>query len=663
MTERRAAMRPANNARICVDLTAATTQVLAGAAPARRQQAAARHCACMSPLHAQALAERLSEGRADSLAVAVDPSLASHDQPSALTRIAVDPRLGLAQRWLAVAQRLECSHLLVIGCDAPLVTLDNARLVQRALTAAGPDSVVLPTGVPLGSAPVGLGCGALERLARPGASGMPPIVEQRLSASDRRCLLGEWVDITLSNPLGADLAQEYLEPPAVRAFSGMSLACALLDDPKRLLAQMAPHLPGACAAAAMGALRAQAGRPRGPVVIAGYYGFGNLGDEAILGAILHQLQAHPSRRVVVLSGDPRKTAKEHGVESLDLLAFDEILPLLAKASLLVIGGGGLLQNAFNVDARDLLEQFTKPQGGLMHFVLLALLARAAGCRVMTWCVGIDPVFREELAVDAARVLLRLCDRAVVRDRESMAFCEGWKSIRGKIALGADASVAHPAVAALDRPQLADRERQVLVVPRAWFTAATHPVSGGTERSLLAARKAGLSSAWASVCDAIAGRGYRVRLAALQTGEQGLDDESAAREIVSQMPQPAQAEVLRPASWGELLQLASRSRAAICMRLHGALAALLAATPVIGVAYDPKVRVLMESVGMSDFAIGLQEFEASGGGAVLGAFARLEGEAGPICSDLARAADRLRETANVAADAAQDILSREAEVTQ
>jgi polysaccharide pyruvyl transferase CsaB len=616
----------------------------------------------MSPLHAQALAERLSEGRADSLAVAVDPSLASRDQPTALTRIAVDPRLGHAQRWLAVANRLECRHLLVIGCDAPLVTLENARLVQRALTAAGADSVVLPVGMPIGSAPVGLGRGALERLARPGASGAPPVVEQRFSGSDRRCLLGEWVDITLSSPLGADLAREYLEPPAVRLFSGMSLARALLDDPKRLLAQMAPHLPGPCAAAAMGALRAREGRPGGPVVIAGYYGFGNLGDEAILGAILHQLQADPSRRVVVISGDPRRTTKEHGVESRDLLAFDEILPLLAQASLLVIGGGGLLQNAFNVDARDLLEQFTKPQGGLMHFVLLALLARAAGCRVMTWCVGIDPVFREELAVDAAHLLLRLCDRAVVRDPESLAFCEGWRSVRGKIALGADASAAHPAVAALDRPQLADRERQVLVVPRAWFTGATHPC-GGADRSLLATLEAGLSSAWASVCDAIAVRGYRVRLAALQTGEQGLDDESAAQAIAAKMRWSEQAEVLRPASWGELLQLASRSRAAICMRLHGALAALLAATPVIGVAYDPKVRVLMESVGMGDFAIGLQEFEASGGGAVLAAFARLEGEAGRICSDLARAADRLRETANVAADATQAILSREEESTQ
>jgi hypothetical protein len=51
-------------------------------------------------------------------------------------------------------------------------------------------------------------------------------------------------------------------------------------------------------------------------VLAGYYGFGNTGDEAILASILAGLrQAVPSAKAIVLSGDPEKTRAEHGVEA------------------------------------------------------------------------------------------------------------------------------------------------------------------------------------------------------------------------------------------------------------------------------------------------------------------------------------------------------------
>jgi polysaccharide pyruvyl transferase WcaK-like protein len=221
-------------------------------------------------------------------------------------------------------------------------------------------------------------------------------------------------------------------------------------------------------------------------------------------------------------------------------------------------------------------------------------------------------------------------------------------LRGKVSLGADASIAHPAVAALDRRELAARERRVLVVPRAWYTLATHPVEGGIARDI--------ARAWARICDAIAEQGYSIILAALQTGEKGLEDERQAQAIASRMRQSARTRIVQPASWTDFLQLAASARAAICMRLHGAIAAVLAATPVIGVAYDPKIRVFMESVGMSDFAVNLQDFEASGGSALLAMWERLESQAGQLHAKLIAEGDTLREAANAAAEAARGILS-------
>ena len=49
------------------------------------------------------------------------------------------------------------------------------------------------------------------------------------------------------------------------------------------------------------------------VVLCGYYGMGNGGDEALLASLLQML---PSQvKPVVLSGDPEQTAQCYGVEA------------------------------------------------------------------------------------------------------------------------------------------------------------------------------------------------------------------------------------------------------------------------------------------------------------------------------------------------------------
>jgi polysaccharide pyruvyl transferase WcaK-like protein len=52
------------------------------------------------------------------------------------------------------------------------------------------------------------------------------------------------------------------------------------------------------------------------LLIAGYYGFGNTGDEAILSAILSELRAQrPQLEFTVVSGNPEQTAARYKVAS------------------------------------------------------------------------------------------------------------------------------------------------------------------------------------------------------------------------------------------------------------------------------------------------------------------------------------------------------------
>ena len=50
------------------------------------------------------------------------------------------------------------------------------------------------------------------------------------------------------------------------------------------------------------------------IVISGYYGFGNAGDEAMLAAMIEALSdLDPHLNIIVLSGNPEDTRRRHGV--------------------------------------------------------------------------------------------------------------------------------------------------------------------------------------------------------------------------------------------------------------------------------------------------------------------------------------------------------------
>ena len=71
------------------------------------------------------------------------------------------------------------------------------------------------------------------------------------------------------------------------------------------------------------------------VLISGYYGFANSGDEALLEAIIYSLKKQkPDISISVLSKNPDETSRHHGIRSIGRYCFVQMVKELKNSKLL-----------------------------------------------------------------------------------------------------------------------------------------------------------------------------------------------------------------------------------------------------------------------------------------------------------------------------------------
>src|SRR5690606_33706564 len=89
--------------------------------------------------------------------------------------------------------------------------------------------------------------------------------------------------------------------------------------------------------------RTDSSRPR-RVAISGSYGGYNLGDEAILHAIIAALRKSLPVEIMVFSRDPADTRTRHAVDAVRFgeLSRKEVKELIEGLDLFILGGGGIL---------------------------------------------------------------------------------------------------------------------------------------------------------------------------------------------------------------------------------------------------------------------------------------------------------------------------------
>ncbi|MCM3635239.1 polysaccharide pyruvyl transferase CsaB [Paenibacillus camelliae] len=148
------------------------------------------------------------------------------------------------------------------------------------------------------------------------------------------------------------------------------------------------------------------------VVISGYYGFKNSGDEAVLKSILLALEeqgkaAGITLAPVVLSGDPSWTSKKYGVEAVPRMHPASVWRAISSSDALISGGGSLLQDATGMKS-------------IPYYTGIIKLAQWLRKPTFIYAQGIGPVHRQSMYA-FIRSAMNKSQYVSVRDEQSSQF--------------------------------------------------------------------------------------------------------------------------------------------------------------------------------------------------------------------------------------------------
>ena len=306
------------------------------------------------------------------------------------------------------------------------------------------------------------------------------------------------------------------------------------------------------------------------IVISGYYGFYNVGDEAILEATVTLLRRHrPNLDIVVLSADPAHTRRCYGVEAVPRTSIPAVAKALRRADLLVSGGGGLLQ--------DVTSWRTVP-----YYLGIMQLAMLLGTRVAVYNQGIGPLERNFSRRIVKGVLSRV-DCLSVRDPAS-AHLLRQLGITGEILTAADP------VFTLDPPSRSEVER--CLQEHGLQKDRENPLIAISMRLLPQGEKSDYFIRLAREACLYLEREKGARFLFLPCQQSDLDAGRAVFEVLS----PGHLIIEDNITPREMLRLIGGVDLLLGMRLHALIFAAVCGVPSVGLPYDPKVNALLKLMG-------------------------------------------------------------------
>lgn len=297
-------------------------------------------------------------------------------------------------------------------------------------------------------------------------------------------------------------------------------------------------------------------RPRN-ILISGYYGYSNAGDEAILEVLCQSIhRTHPDTDITVLSGSPRTTETTYGCHAVPRFSPIGIYRSVKACDALISGGGSLLQDATSTRS-------------LLYYLAIIRLAEHMGKKVFLLANGIGPVRRPYTRALVNRAVQDV-QFITLRDPESMIELQNMGVHRDDLTVTADPVYllepgdASVATAALDQAGIG-------ISP--FLAVSIRPWKNNNA----------LENKLASICDEVFHRyGLKVLFVPMQLGV----DDAMAKRVIRKME--TQGYLLNLSRGRDIMTVLGRSQLVLSMRLHSLIFAANMSIPAVGISYDPKL---------------------------------------------------------------------------
>lgn len=297
------------------------------------------------------------------------------------------------------------------------------------------------------------------------------------------------------------------------------------------------------------------------IVLSGYYGFDNVGDDAILLSIIQGLKKwQHDIEITVLSNNPSATEQTYGVKAVNRWKMKEIHQLLKTADGLISGGGSLMQDQTGMKT-------------IPYYAGVIQIAKWLKKPVFVYAQGMGPI-NHTLSKFFVRKTFNKVDQITIRDKAS-------QTLLTEIGVRKEAKIVPDPVMGLNggdfhcewlEHESLTAESYISVSVRDWPSTIAY------------------KEKIAHSLDQLVRQGEQIVFLPMH----GEHDFKTSQEVAALMQEKS---LIAPSdlSIEEKIAVIGQSQLLIGMRLHSLIFSAIYATPFIAISYDPKIDAFADIV--------------------------------------------------------------------
>ncbi|MCT4661466.1 MAG: polysaccharide pyruvyl transferase CsaB [Tissierellales bacterium] len=301
------------------------------------------------------------------------------------------------------------------------------------------------------------------------------------------------------------------------------------------------------------------------ILISGYYGFNNSGDDAILKVLTQQLKEIGEKvEIVALSNQVEQTEKNYNIRAINRYNLLQITKEMKSCDLFISGGGTLLQDGTS-------------NRSLYYYLMLLHLAKKHCKRVMVFANGMGPIksgFNRRRTLE----MLKKVDVITLRDQDSYDFLMELGLKHPKISVTFDPVFMMKSIEQNRINRIFEEEN--LDFDKKYIGISVRPWKEGQYI------ESGVKALVKSICD----KGYEVVFIPMQHPH----DDKISQSIIDQLDDNSRVHCLKGCyEADEMIGIMSKMDYIVAMRYHALIYAILSQRALTAISYDPKVRGLMD----------------------------------------------------------------------